>query len=74
MLRALRPYLNAFLLGFVVTFVIFLFVRFNASDVVLGLVIGAVGGGAALALYIYLNRKFGRQEEVYDRDGNPVRR
>jgi multisubunit Na+/H+ antiporter MnhC subunit len=74
MFRALRPYLNAFLIGFILTFVIYLFIRFNASDIVLGMVIAAVGGAALLVVYIYLDRKFGRPEVVYDRDGNPVRR
>jgi len=74
MFRALRPYLNAFLIGFILTFVIYLFIRFNASDIVLGIVIAAVGGAALLVAYVCLDRKFGRPEVVYDRDGNPVRR
>jgi multisubunit Na+/H+ antiporter MnhC subunit len=74
MFRALRPYLNAFLIGFILTFVIYLFIRFNASDIVLGMVIAAVGGAALLVAYVYLDRKFGQPEVVYDRDGNPVRR
>jgi hypothetical protein len=49
-------------------------VRFNASDVVLGVAIGAVGGVLALVGYGYLNRKFGTPEVLYDKDGNPVRR
>jgi len=72
--RLLRPYVNAFFLGFIATFIAFLFVRFNASDVVLGVVIGAVGGVLALVGYGYLNRKFGTPEVLYDKDGNPVRR
>ena len=72
--RLLRPYVNAFLLGFIVTFIAFLFLRFNASDVVLGVVIGAMGGALALVLYGYLNRKFGTPAVLYDKDGNPVRR
>lgn len=74
MLRALRPYLNAFFLGFILTFVVYLFVRFNAADIVLGLVIAAVGGGGLVMVYGYLNRKFGTPEVVYDREGNPIRR
>ncbi|WP_322818730.1 hypothetical protein [Tepidiforma sp.] len=74
MFRALRPYLNAFLIGFIVTFVVYLFIRFNAADIVLGLVIAAIGGVALLFSYIYLARKFGEPEVVYDRDGNPIRR
>lgn len=54
MFRALRPYLNAFLIGFIVTFVVYLFIRFNAADIVLGLVIAAIGGVVLLFSYIYL--------------------
>ncbi|WP_322796616.1 hypothetical protein [Tepidiforma sp.] len=74
MLRALRPYLNAFFLGFILTFVLYLVVRFNAADIVLGIVIAAVGGAGVLFGYGYLNRRFGSPEVVYDRDGNPIRR
>lgn len=74
MLKALRRYLNAFLIGFIVTAVVYLFVRFDADAVFLGIIIGAAGGVVALAGYIYLDRKFGTEEILYDKDGNPVRR
>ncbi len=74
MFRALRRYLNAFFIGFIVTAVVYLFVRFDADAVLLGIIIGAAGGVAALVAYIYLDRKFGGEEILYDKDGNPVRR
>ncbi len=75
MFRALRRYLNAALIGFIVTFVIYLFVRFDPDKIITGIVISLVGAGAALALYIYLDRKFaGSGPELYDKDGNLVDR
>jgi uncharacterized membrane protein len=74
MFRALRRYLNAFLIGFIVTAVVYLFVRFDTDAVFLGILIGAAGGVTALVAYIYLDRKFGTAEILYDKDGNPVRR
>lgn len=74
MFRALRRFINAFLIGFLVTFVIYLFIRFDPSDVVLGVVIAAIGGAGAVAGYVYLDRRFGEDEILYDKDGNPVRR
>lgn len=50
-----------FLVGFVVTFVFYLFVRFDADKVLLGIVIAAVGGIAvAIALFL-LERRFPEQ-------------
>jgi len=54
----LRRQFTYFLIGFIVTFVIYLFVRFDADQVVLGVVIGAVGGAVlAIALFL-LERRF----------------
>ncbi|MBK7126251.1 MAG: hypothetical protein IPI85_12025 [Dehalococcoidia bacterium] len=73
MMRALRRYLNAALIGFIVTFVIYLFVRFDPDKIITGIVISLVGAGGALALYIFLDRKFGGEEpDLFDRDGNLV--
>ena len=73
MMKALRRYLNAALIGFIVTFVIYLFVRFDPSDIILGIVISLIGAAATLALYIFLDRKLGGDEpEYYDKDGNLV--
>jgi len=54
----LRRELTYFLVGFVITFVIYLFVRFNADAVLLGLVVGAVGGLALAAGLFWLERRF----------------
>lgn len=74
MFKALRRYLNAALIGFIITFVVYLFVRFDPDKVVLGIVISLGGAAVTLIAYIYLDRKFGREEIVYDKDGNPIRR
>lgn len=74
MMRALRRYLNAALIGFIVTFVIYLFVRFDPDKILLGIVISLIGGAAVLAGYIYLGKRFGSEPELYDKDGNPVDR
>jgi cell division protein FtsW (lipid II flippase) len=50
-----------FLIGFVATFLIYLFVRFDADKVLLGMVIAA-GGGIALAIALFqLERRFPEQ-------------
>ena len=73
MFRALRRYLNAILIGFIITFVVYLFVRFDPDKIITGIVISLVGGGVALALYIFLDRKLSPGEpELYDKDGNLV--
>lgn len=46
------------LAGFVVTFVVYLFVQFDSDRVLLGILVGA-GGGVALALVLFLlERRF----------------
>lgn len=60
----LRRQLTYFLVGFVITFVIYLFVRFNADAVLLGLVIGAVGGLALAAALFWLERRFPDESKV----------
>ena len=75
MFRALRRYLNALLIGFIITFVIYLFVRFDPDKIITGIVISTVGGVALLALYVYLDRKFASPDpELYDKEGNVVNR
>ena len=75
MFKALRRYLNAALIGFIVTFVIYLFVRFDPDKIVLGIVISLVGAAVVLIGYIYLDKKLGGSEpELYDKDGNVVDR
>lgn len=74
MLRGLRRYLNAALIGFIVTFVVYLFVRFDPDKILLGIVIALIGAAAALTAYVYLGKRFGSEPELYDKDGNPVDR
>jgi len=74
MMRALRKYLNAALIGFIVTFVIYLFVRFDPDKIVLGIVIALIGATASLVAYIFLDKKLGNEPEYYDKDGNLVDR
>ncbi|MCS7294016.1 MAG: hypothetical protein RMK15_01585 [Chloroflexota bacterium] len=51
------------LAGFVVTFLVYLFVRFNADDILVGMAIGA-GAGVALAVVIFLlERQFPEQRK-----------
>lgn len=54
----LRRLLNYFLIGFVITFVIYLFARYNTDEIVLGIVIGAVGGAVATIIIVLLERRF----------------
>jgi FtsH-binding integral membrane protein len=73
MRRALRRYLNAALIGFIVTFVVYLFVRFNADQVVLGIVISLIGAAVALVVYVYADKKLsGGEPELYDKEGNLI--
>lgn len=73
MRRALRRYTNVALLGFIATFVVFLFVRFDADEVVLGIVISLAGGAVALAIFIFADKKLGGADpELYDREGNLI--
>ena len=75
MRRALRRYLNVALLGFIATFVVYLFVRFDADEVVLGIVIALMGAAVALALFIFADKKLGGSEpELFDQEGNLVDR
>ncbi len=75
MFHALRRYLNAAFIGFIVTFVIYLFVRFDPDKVVLGIVISLVGAAVTLIVYIYLDKKLGGKDpDLYDKDGNLVDR
>ncbi len=56
--RFFRRQLTYFLIGFVIAFVIYLFVRFNADQIILGVVIGA-GAGVGLCVGIaLLERRF----------------
>ena len=54
----LRRQLNYFLIGFVVTFVIYLFIRFDPDKVFLGVVLGAIGGTVLSGGLFMLERRF----------------
>ncbi|HMS60491.1 MAG TPA: hypothetical protein PKA49_16770 [Tepidiformaceae bacterium] len=54
----LRRQLNYFLIGFVLTFVVYLFIRFDSDKVILGVVLG-IGGGLVLSGALFmLERRF----------------
>lgn len=54
----LRRQLNYFLIGFVATFIVYLFIRFDSDKVLLGVVLGS-GGGLLLTVAIFwLERRF----------------
>jgi FtsH-binding integral membrane protein len=74
MFKALRRYLNAALIGFIITFVVYLFVRFDPDKIVLGIVISLVGAAVGLIGDIFLDRQLGRRVIHKDRKRNPVRR
>lgn len=61
MWQFLRREFLYFLVGFVITFVIYLFVAWEADKVVLGVAIGAIGGLLlAIALFM-MERRFPEQ-------------
>jgi hypothetical protein len=63
MRRFLRRHLNYFLLGFIAVFAVYLFIRFDADDIILGMVIAAGGGILATVVMFYLNRRFPEEPE-----------
>ena len=54
----LRRQLNYFLIGFVATFVVYLFIRFDPDKVFLGVVLGAIGGTVLSGGLFMLERRF----------------
>ncbi len=64
MRRFVRRQLTYFLIGFVITFVAYLFVRFDADKVILGVVIGAVGGIVLGIALFWLEHKFPDEPEA----------
>ena len=74
MLRALNRYLNALFIGFIITILVYLFWVLDQSEIWRGVAFGVAGGAVALAVYIYIDKKFGTEPELYDRDGNLVDR
>jgi hypothetical protein len=74
MVKAFRKYLNAALVGFIVTFLVYLYWKLDRSEITTGVAIAFAGAVVALAAYIYLDNRFGRESELYDREGNLVDR
>lgn len=58
MWSAVRRLLRFFTIGFIVTFIVTLFIQFDANDVVLSLVIGAAGGVVVAVVLFFLERRF----------------
>lgn len=54
----LKRQLTYFLIGFVITFVIYLFVVFDADKILLGLAFGIIGGMAAMGGLFWLEHQF----------------
>lgn len=54
----LRRQLNYFLIGFIISFIVYLFIRFDADAVLMGVVIGVVGGAVLSTALFYLQRRF----------------
>ncbi len=69
MWTALRRYTNYFLIGFVVAFVIYLFIRYDADEILVGMIIGA-GVGIVLCLVIFiLERRFPERTDLNSPNG-----
>ncbi|MDA1002966.1 MAG: hypothetical protein O3B31_06405 [Chloroflexi bacterium] len=58
MWRRIRQIAFYFLIGFTVAFVAYLFIRFDADQVLFGMLIGAVAGVAVAAFLLWLERRF----------------
>lgn len=64
MWRFLRRQFLYFLIGFVITFVTYLFVRFDADKVVIGVLVGVIGGIVVAILLFLLERRFPDRSQV----------
>jgi hypothetical protein len=58
MWRRIRQTLLYFLVGFTISFVIYLFIRFDAGQVMFGIAIGAVVGVITAVTLLLLERRF----------------
>lgn len=47
-----------FLVGFVITFLVYLFIRFESDKVLFGILVGAIGGVVIAILIFMLERRF----------------
>lgn len=63
----LRRQLLYFLVGFLIAFIIYLFVRFDPDEVLLGVVISAVVGVVVSGVFVFLHRRFPDQPVLNDR-------
>ena len=58
MWSAIRRFANYFLVGFVASFVVYLFIRFDADKIFVGIIIGVVCGVALAIGIAMLERRF----------------
>jgi hypothetical protein len=58
MWQFLRRQTLYFLIGFVITFIVYLFIRFSADAVILGVAVAACGGIGASVVLFMLERRF----------------
>ncbi|MCC6383230.1 MAG: hypothetical protein IT304_12045 [Dehalococcoidia bacterium] len=58
MWTAIRRFFHFFTIGFIVAFVIYLFVRWDVDKVIVGVVIGAAGGVVLGIAIFLLERRF----------------
>lgn len=63
MWTALRRFWQYFLIGFIVTFLIYLFVRYDADQIILGVVIAAGGGLLLAGVLFLLERRFPERDD-----------
>ncbi|MCK9517649.1 MAG: hypothetical protein M0R74_01285 [Dehalococcoidia bacterium] len=54
----LRRQLNYFLIGFIAGFVVYLFARYDADDIFIGVLIGIGAGLVLTAALFFLERRF----------------
>lgn len=62
MRRAIQRTALSFMAGFIVTFLIYLLIRFDSDKVLLGLAIGAAGGAVLTIVIAYLGHRLGRED------------
>jgi len=64
MWTALRRFWQYFLIGFIVTFLIYLFVRYDADEIILGVFIAVAGGVVLAAVIFLLERRFPERDDL----------
>ncbi|MFN0095496.1 MAG: hypothetical protein ACKVVT_12075 [Dehalococcoidia bacterium] len=58
MRKFLRRQLTYFLIGFIVAFIVYLFVRFDADSILLGVFVSFIAGVAVCGAVLFLERRF----------------